>query len=113
MPPLRLDMSPEACNDRLALYVGVAKLSEGPHGCAYSVRHTRSKKLCTMHVVEWEDLNAGSKEANDALEQHYKDHTSFLKIVIQAPLNGIFSDFVADVADVSWVILAMRLPVLK
>ena len=42
MPPLRLDMSPEACNDRLALYVGVAKLSEGPHGCAYSVRHTRS-----------------------------------------------------------------------
>jgi serine/threonine protein kinase len=70
MPPLRLDMSPEACNDRLALYVGVAKLSEGPHGCAFSVRHTRSKKLCTMHVVEWEDLNAGSKEANDALKRH-------------------------------------------
>jgi serine/threonine protein kinase len=48
----------------------VAKLSAGPHGCAYSVRHTRSNKLCTMHVVEWENLNAGSKEANDALKRH-------------------------------------------
>jgi serine/threonine protein kinase len=68
MPPLRLDMSPEACTDRLALYEGVAKLSAGLHGCAYSVRHKTSKQLCTMHVVQWEDLNVGSEEANDALK---------------------------------------------
>ena len=69
-PPLRLDMSLKSCTDRLALYEGVAKLSAGPHGCAYSVRHKTSKQLCTMHVVQWGDLNAGSKEANDALKSH-------------------------------------------
>jgi serine/threonine protein kinase len=63
-------MSLKSCTDRLALYEGVAELCAGPHGCAYSVRHKTSKQLCTMHVVQWEDLNAGSEEANDVLKSH-------------------------------------------
>ena len=63
-------MSLKSSTDRLALYEKVAELCAGPYGCAYSVRHKTSKQLCIMHVLKWDDLNAGSEEANDALKSH-------------------------------------------
>ena len=63
-------MSSKSCADRLALYENVERLSEGPHGCAYTVRHKASQRLCTLRVVHWERLHAGSDELTDAIKGH-------------------------------------------
>ena len=103
-PLLNLGMSVKSCADRLALYKGVAQLSTGPHGSAYSVRHKTSNRLCTMHVIQWEDLDAGSEEASDALKSHVLAEVELLVKHTHAHLAPFVECFAA--ADVGKTLFA-------
>ena len=64
-------MSLKVSAERLVPYEGVAALlPEGPHGCAFTVRHKASQRLCTLRVLQWENLNTGSEELDRTLKRH-------------------------------------------